>query len=312
MHFMLGAFLGAVTLYVVCRQLIFYLVIQKKWPRWLVAVVVMVLSLVVIVLPFAWLISVLINKVEPLITDKTKITGMIGQIDAYVKGRFNLNLFSEKNLEKVIGTVTGWVPKFLGSSVSTVTNVGISYFIVYFMIVKCSEMELWVRRNMPLHSRNSSKLVGEIRESIKANAIGIPVLCILQGIVATIGYLIFGIKDAFLWGIITGLCSVVPVAGSLIVWLPTTLYLFATGHQNQGIGLLLYCLIVLGSTDNVFRFMLQKRLADVHPLITLFGVIIGVNLFGVLGLIFGPLLLSLFTSIVKIYADEFGEDKMEE
>ena len=307
MYFMLGAFLGAVTLYVLVRKWVFKLIMDAKWPRWLVALVIIIVSLVVIVLPFAWIITMLINKIEPYITDKRPLFLMLGRIDVYLQTNFKLDVFTEINVEKAISTATALAPKILGSTLVTVSNLGIMYFILYFMIVKCNDMELWLRRSMPLQNRNSEKVLAEIREMVKANAIGIPVLAIVQGIVAMIGYMIFGVADPVLWGIITGICSVVPLVGTMLAWVPITLYLFASGHQTGGIGMLLWGLLVIGTSDNVFRFILAKKLANVHPLITVFGVIIGVNLFGFMGLIFGPLVLSMFSLFVRIYIDEFGK-----
>jgi predicted PurR-regulated permease PerM len=85
----------------------------------------------------------------------------------------------------------------------------------------------------------------------------------------------------------------------------------ANGMTWQGIGLFLYGFIVIGSVDNVFRFWLQKRIGDTHPLVTVFGVIIGLNLFGFIGLVFGPILLSLFLLLIEIYAKEFTERTQE-
>ncbi|MES2778069.1 MAG: AI-2E family transporter [Bacteroidota bacterium] len=309
MYFMLGAFFGAITLYVIARKWMFKMIIDAKWPRWLVALIIMIISLVVIVLPFAWIITMLINKIQPYIVDKRPLFLMMGRIDVYLQSNFKLDVFTKENVEKAIGTATSLAPKILGSTLVTVSNLGIMYFILYFMIVKCNDMELWLRRNLPLQNRNSEKLLAEIREMVKANAIGIPVLAIVQGIVAMIGYMIFGVDDPVLWGIITGICSVVPLVGTMLAWVPITLYLFASGDQGGGIGLLLWGLLVIGTSDNVFRFILAKKLADVHPLITVFGVIIGVNLFGFMGLIFGPLLLSVFALFVRIYIDEFGKKR---
>ena len=309
MYFMLSAFLGAVALYVLARKLIFKLIMHTKWPRWLVALFIMIVSLVVIVLPFAWIITMLINKIEPYIIDKRPLLLMIGRIDVYLQSNFKLDLFTNANVEKAIVTATSLAPKILGSTLVTVSNLGIMYFILYFMIVKCNDMELWLRRNLPLQNRNSEKVLSEIREMVKANAIGIPVLAIVQGLVAMVGYMIFSVKDPVLWGIITGICSVVPLVGSMLAWMPITLYLFASGNQGGGVGMLLWGLLVIGTSDNIFRFVLAKKLANVHPLITVFGVIIGVNLFGFMGLIFGPLLFSMFALFVRIYTDEFGINK---
>jgi predicted PurR-regulated permease PerM len=92
-----------------------------------------------------------------------------------------------------------------------------------------------------------------------------------------------------------------------MVWIPLAIYTLSLGAQWQGIGVALWGFLVIGSVDNIARFVLQRKLADVHPLITIFGVIIGINLFGFIGVVFGPLLISMFLLLVKIYLNEFGK-----
>jgi len=105
--------------------------------------------------------------------------------------------------------------------------------------------------------------------------------------------------------VITGFCALVPVIGTGLVWVPSAGYLLITGHTWQGIFVVLYGGIVLGSLDNVVRFVLAKKMADVHPVVTVLGVIIGLQYFGFLGLIFGPLLISYFIILLKIYYVEY-------
>jgi len=99
--------------------------------------------------------------------------------------------------------------------------------------------------------------------------------------------------------------------GAAAVYVPMGIYLIAAGNTWQGIGVLIYGFAVVGTSDNVFRFVVAKRIGDVHPLITVFGVLIGVNLFGFIGLIFGPLLISMFILLLEIYSNEFLTKKRE-
>ena len=140
---------------------------------------------------------------------------------------------------------------------------------------------------------------------VLSNAIGIPVIAILQGIVALIGYFIIGVNDPWFWFVVTCITAMIPIVGAALAYVPIAIIFFAGGENWQGIFMLIYGFGVVGVVDNVFRFMLAKKLANVHPLVTIFGVIIGLNVFGFLGLIFGPLLISLFILLLKIYSSEF-------
>jgi predicted PurR-regulated permease PerM len=108
---------------------------------------------------------------------------------------------------------------------------------------------------------------------------------------------------------VTCIASMMPVVGATLAYVPVAILLFAGGMTVKGIIMLAYGFGVVSTVDSIFRFWLQKRIGDVHPMITAFGVIIGLSLFGFIGLIFGPILISLFILLIKIYANEFSEPK---
>ena len=107
----------------------------------------------------------------------------------------------------------------------------------------------------------------------------------------------------------TGFFSFVPFVGSALIWLPAAIFQYSTGEPWQAIGIVIYGIVVIGSVDNIFRFVFQKKFADVPPWITVFGVIIGFNLFGLVGLIFGPLMLSYLLIMFQIYKSEYLEEE---
>lgn len=130
-------------------------------------------------------------------------------------------------------------------------------------------------------------------------------LALIQGIFAAVGYWLFGLQEPVFWGLMTGFFSFLPVVGSTLIWLPAAIYQLSIGMTWQGVAILLYGILVISVVDNVFRFVFQKKFADVHPLITVIGVIVGLQLFGVPGIIFGPLLISYFLIMLRIFREEF-------
>jgi predicted PurR-regulated permease PerM len=149
----------------------------------------------------------------------------------------------------------------------------------------------------------------DLNKMVLSNAIGIPLIALAQGIVGLIGYLIIGVQEPVFWFVITCVAGMLPVVGAALAYVPLSLLLFASNEPVKGVIVLVFGLAIIGSVDNIFRFWLQKKLGDVHPLITVFGVIIGVNLFGFIGLIFGPILISLFLLLLKVYSKEFSPSK---
>lgn len=168
-------------------------------------------------------------------------------------------------------------------------------------------MEEYVSEILPFNKKNKRNMLHEFNMIVKSNAIGIPLLAVIQGAVAMLGYFIFGAPSPVLWGFLSCFATIIPIVGTALIWVPLALYMGMTGHWGMAVGLAVYALVVISNVDNLIRFMLQKKMADTHPLITIFGVVIGLSLFGFMGVIFGPLLLSIFVFCVNIFKVEYLE-----
>lgn len=312
MYFLLGAFLGAITLYVMLRNFIIRLVAEHHWKKPLAALFLMLVSFVVLVIPVGWMSSVAFDKLKPIIQNPATVTETFEVIHQYLIREYNIDILHRENVAKINTYLVGFAQQTIGSTLSGLGSLVMMYFMLYFMLVGTFEMERWLRQSVPFKNSNVQKVISEFRNMVYSNAIGIPVVALVQGLIGMIGYWIFGVEEFVLMGLLTAVVSVLPVVGSMAVYIPLMIYQLSVGHTWQGIAIGLWGFILIGSVDNVARFMLQKRIANVHPLITIFGVLIGINLFGFLGIIFGPLILSMFILLVRIYVDEFGRFNSEE
>ncbi len=298
-------FLGAVTLYVISRKWMFKLVEQRKWRTNLAAALLMVLSFLVILLPIGMLINMLGAKAAYAANHSTELINSLKQTNARLENSLGFGLLTAERLQKIQENITAFLPGFLGATFNTLTTIALMYFMLYFMLVNGRKMEENLYEYIPLKDKNVERLGKEFNTLVIANAVGIPLIAVVQGVISLIGYLIFGIPQPFFWFVITCFTAMLPVIGAAAVYVPLGVYLLASGSTWQGIAVLVYGFGVVGTSDNVARMLLAKRIADVHPLITIFGVIIGVSLFGFIGLIFGPLLISMFILLLDIYGNEF-------
>jgi len=314
MTFLLSSFLGAITLYMILRKPMYKLVYEKRWKKWVSATMLMIISFVCIAIPFIWVGFVLVEKISPLISNPEIITQTAYKIQEYLNARFGLNILTESNIEKLTSGISSVVPPILSSTANALMNTIIAYFLLWFLLTNAGNVERWLQKKLPFKPENRNIVIAEVKESVMSNAIGLPIMGVVQGSLAILGYWIFGVEDPLLWGIVTGVCSFIPFVGTMAAWVPIAILSFASGDVNNGIGLVVWGLIVIGMSDNVFRMIIQKKIGDTHPLITVFGVIVGLNMFGFLGLIFGPLIISLFLLLVKIYVSEFviAAEKKEE
>ena len=304
-------FLGAVTMYILSRKFMFRLVENRKWKKSVAAALLMFLSFIIVLLPFGMLINMLTDKIGYAVSHSQEMIAGIEKLNLRIKNSTNFDVLSQVKLERLQGYLTSVLPTLLGATFNTLTAIAILYFILYFMLVSAREMEAWLYEYIPLKDENVLRLGTEFHKLVIANAVGIPAIALIQGVVSLIGYFIFQVPQPIFWFAVTCFTAMLPVVGAAAVYVPMGLYLLGTGMTWQGVGVLVYGFAIVGTSDNIFRFMLAKRIGDVHPLITVFGVLIGVNLFGFIGLIFGPLLISMFILLLEIYSNEFFTKKRE-
>jgi predicted PurR-regulated permease PerM len=313
LYVFLPGLLGAFTLYILSRENYFQLVYNKKWKRGWAAMLFVFYYLLLIGLPVFLAIVLISPKINAFLSDPQAMVESAKQSVALVQSKIGYKIFSEDSLAQAVQNVTAFIPTLLNSTANLITNLAIMLFVLYYMLHNCNDIEKTASDLIPLKQENIKKLASETKKMVKANAIGIPLISIIQGATAALGYFIFGVKDWALWGFLTGVFAFFPVVGTLIVYLPLVIYMYAAGETWQATAVLIYSVIVTGNVDYMSRITLLKRLADVHPVITILGVIVGLNLFGFVGLVFGPLLISYLILLFKIYRNEFiDEDAIQE
>ena len=299
------ALLGAITLYILLRKTMEYLVIKRKWKKGLTATLLMLLSFIVILIPIGGLIGMLSSKVAYALEHSNELVNALRTVISRIEDRIGMELVSQENIGKLGGFIARTVPQLLGATFGTLGTLFFMYFILYFMLVNGRKMEEDLYEYVPLKDENVDKLSNEIESMVLSNAIGIPVIAVLQGIVAVIGYILIGVNEPWFWFVVTCICGMLPVVGAAMAYVPLAIIFFASNQMWQGIFMLIYGFGIIGLVDNIFRFTIAKKIGNVHPLVTVFGVIIGLQLFGFIGLIFGPLVISIFILLVKIYSNEF-------
>lgn len=225
---------------------------------------------------------------------------------------FQLEKYVDYDISSTIDPkqASGWLTENLQGFASSTFNVfislGLLLFILYYMLKSPKELKDSLMLYIPLSRKTLIILGEEIENVVKSNAIAIPLVALAQGIIALIGFLIFGIDNPLFWFVIVTVGSMIPFIGTFIGIFPVFILSMANGNEFQAWGILLYGILVVGMTDNFIRLYVLKKLDSTHPLITLIGVIVGIPLFGFVGLIFGPLIISLFLIIIKIYRQQYG------
>lgn len=305
----LPSVLGAITLYIISRPIYFKLIEEKNWKPWLAALTIIFLSLIIIVLPSYFIIDLLVQKIGNAQQYATQFNVFIDKVQTYLQNQLDLDVLSAENKQKLSEFAGKASTTILNTTLNTISIIAAMFFILYFMLTKARLFERLLTGISPLKRSNATKIGEKFRKMVIANAVGIPVVALGQAVVAVIGYLIFGAPSPLLLFALTFIGSMIPIVGAAIVYVPVGLFMLANGDTTGGIGVILYGLIIVGLVDNVLRFTFLKKLENIHPLNTVFGIILGLKIFGFFGLIFGPILVSITILLMQIYADEFSENQ---
>ena len=307
-HFLPGL-LGALTLYILSRSNYFQLIYNRKWRKGWAAGLFIIYYLFLIGLPVFLAITLISPKVNAFLDDPNAMVNAAKQSINTIQQKIGFRLISENTITNALSRITAFIPNILNSTANLISNLAIMLFVLYYMLYNGREIEKEMNHLIPLRQDNINMLASETKKIVKANALGIPLISIIQGFTATLGYFIFGVDEWALWGFLTGIFAFFPVVGTMIVWVPLVIYTFAIGETWQATGLLLYSVVVTGNVDYLSRITLLKKMGNVHPVMTILGVLIGLGLFGFIGLIFGPLLVSYIVVLFKIYMNEFIENE---
>lgn len=299
-------FLGAVTLYILSRKPYHKLVTDRNWNRNGAATLFLFAFLLIFGIPTYLTIQLISPKINAVFSHTQELMQGIRSVSEQMREWTGQEILTDENLKALQDRIAGFIPSFLNTTAIVISNVAMLLFVYFFMLTNGERMEKTVIDFLPLKDENIDILAKETVNMVRANAIGIPLISLIQGVFSMVGYWMFGVNDFVLWGFLTGVFAFFPIVGTTIIWLPIVIFLFSKGETANGVWLTVWSLLITGNVDYLARVTLMKKLGNVHPLITVLGVIVGLQLFGFWGFIFGPLLISYFLLLFKIYASEFG------
>lgn len=305
---LMGGVLGAFAIYTIQRNQMIFLTENKKFQKGTTAMILVVEAILCFLVPLSLMIWFLITKLQNLDMNTEQVINGINNVSQWIHNQTGYELMSKENISYIASLIPDIGQSLMGSINNFIINAMIMVFVLYYMLKGGKNMEQYIYELLPFSEHNKRKIRHEINRIVKSNSLGIPLLAIIQGGVAIAGYYLFNAPYPLLFGLLTCFATIIPIVGTMIVWLPLSIYMAVSGDWGNAIWLAAYGVIVISSSDNLIRFILQKQMADAHPLITVFGVIIGLSLFGFMGIVFGPLLLSMFVLCVDIFKEQYLKD----
>ena len=307
-----------------------YKKIRKRIPNQFLSIILTILVIVIVFsLPFSYIVSQvtqqsfefynsLSNNIARgtifglgCVSADSDICALINNIEE-VSTRTLSKIGFDKNLQKLLPLFQETVTRYLIEIPLAILNGGFILFISYFLFKDGETMARKIEDILPIRKRTMEKLVDQFEKVTYAVVFGQLFIAGSQAFLATIGFYIFGVPLPIFLGVLTAFCALIPVVGTSIVWVPTSLYMILIGYFTQnynvlskGVWLFIYGLLVITTMDNILRIKIMDSRAGIHPIITIVGVVGGVNLFGVAGLFLGPILLPLIVTYFETFKERF-------
>ncbi|MBI5913124.1 AI-2E family transporter [Candidatus Azambacteria bacterium] len=214
------------------------------------------------------------------------------------------------NIDQAVQETARWVTENFGVIFSGVTNFLLGFLLtilaLYYFLKDGKKLEETLIALSPLKDADDKEIFTRLNRAIRSVILGSLVVALVQGVLISVGFYIFIVPNAALWGAIGTVASLVPFIGTSLVIFPATIYLLATGNIAGGVGLALWGLTAVGLIDNVLASKLIGRGTRLHPLLILFSVLGGLSFFGATGFLIGPLVLSLLFALLDIYKKQLG------
>jgi predicted PurR-regulated permease PerM len=286
-------------------------VLFSGWHRWLSskvgaktgAVIVIICAFLLIVLPGVWLIGMLVGQAQDTANSLVN-SPLLSRLSTLRIGRFEVG----PELADIGRSLINWMGTnalgFIGSATHFTLNLLLSFFGLYYLLVSSGSGWDSFRDYVPFSRANAEKLRERFRSVTFATVVGTGVTALISGIMIAFGFWVTGLSNPVFWGVITVIFAILPVVGSGVVWIPGAISLFVEG-KVVGAVVLAAIGIIAGQIGTPIHSYVVGRYSRTHPMITLVGAIAGISYFGLLGILIGPLTLSYFFEMLRMYREEY-------
>ncbi|MDP3916713.1 MAG: AI-2E family transporter [Nanoarchaeota archaeon] len=281
-----------------------YTTIRKKIKNKKVSsLLTTILVVILIIVPLVFAANALINESVNFFyhTKDLNISSLEDKVSDYLDSDINIGSYISENLNKISLSIARSTSEFVVSLPKKILEIFVMLFLMFFLFLGGEDLVKKLKKHIPLRSKQKEELANKFSSIIYASVYGMIVTAFVQGAVGAIGYWIFGMESPILWGLVTVVVAILPFVGAALIWLPASIYMLISGETFNGLGLLFYGIFIISTIDNIIRPSIVGSKAKIHPALVLLGVLGGIELFGFLGIIIGPLVLSILTIFIELY-----------
>ncbi len=290
---------------------------EKTKKKSLSAFIIIFMIFVLILVPVLLIGSAIPRQIQAIFDEETvgNLRSVLGQIEDFVSNRFDIEIkdyyisdLLPRLLSAIQDGITQLAPQMLVSITGFMLYTFVSIFIMYYLLLNSKFVIGVFKDYFPLSYENSNLLLTEMGKDTKSLILGQLFIAVVQGTLGAIGFFICGISGAILWGFAMAVMSFIPVLGASIIWFPSCLFLLIKGQYYAAVGLLLWGVLIVSTSDNIIRPKLTSSLGKLHPVTVLLGVFIGIKEWGLIGIVIGPLTISVLLILIKMFREEYLDE----
>jgi predicted PurR-regulated permease PerM len=297
--------IGAPVLYVVLAP------VHRWLTRWLpsrvAAAVVVVLGILLVLGPGVSVLGLVATEAQDMASGVIR-SPLLAKISRIRVGPYQVGAQLEQIGSQIVSFIGSSALGLIGTATRAGIQLTIAFFGLYYLLV--SPVTTWraVRPFIPFSAASAEILRKRFGDVTVSTLVGTGVTAGVQGLFVGLGFWVVGLSNPLFWGVVTVIFAILPVVGSGLVWGPGAAALAMDNRWGPAIGLAIWGIVVVGNVDNVIRPIVFRRWAQIHPFVTVIGAFMGLRYFGLLGLLIGPLAISYFFELIRMYRVEYLED----
>ena len=300
----MSGLLGVPVLYVLFAPFHRWL---SRWMRpSIAAIIAIICAFLLIVLPGVWLIGMLVGQAQSVANSMVK-SPVLDQLATLRIGGYEVGPQIAQVGREVITWMGSNALGLLGTAARFTLNLLFAFFGLFYLLLNPVGVWRAVEPYIPFSKPNVAILQERFRSVTAATVVGTGLSAAILGILVGLGFMITGLRDPVFWGVVSAVLGFLPLVGAALVWIPAVAVLALNARYGGAIFLALLGIIVLPNVENLVRPIVFRRYSQIHPMVTLVGAIAGVSYFGLLGLLIGPLALSYFFELIRMYREEYLE-----
>lgn len=306
---------GCVLAYIFNPVYLYFLKITKRSS--VSSLLVILITVTLILVPVTLIILSIQEQIQTFFNKQTitQLQETVQNLYNFISDKLGIQIpdrYSTDLLFKAITTAQDFVTivatKMIFSFTKFLLYAFLSLFLMYYLMINSHKVLETFGQYFPLNYRNINVLFSESGKRIKSIIHGQLVIAIIQGIIGALGFLLFDVSGAVIWGSVMVIMSFLPIFGTSFVWIPACVILLIQRDYFNFFGLLLWGGIIHNTIDNIIRPKVCAALGKTHPVTVLLGVFIGIKEWGLIGLVLGPLMISVLIILIKMFREEYIEE----